>query len=207
MKVRIRQRDVLSPIAPAPVVLSAGEMAFSGHIDPPRRDRRLTQGFPEIQEIDPAAVPETPLRIREAIHFRLYIEMRTPGAKYPLFEGKPLAPQREFRCQTNLQGRIVHRGELRGLPLQVAEVQGMVQRTSGIQPQPQISSMYGDRRLGVVVENPPVDEQKAPDVQLEKRVAPWLIYRGRPPRRGHVCRAVLFNSDVQVGPLHDELIQ
>ena len=43
----------------------------------------------------------------------------------------------------------------------------MPRRASGIEPKLQISSMYSDRCLCVVVENPSVGEQKAPDVQFE----------------------------------------
>src|SRR6266849_8437531 len=97
VKVYIRERDVLPGITPAALELAAGELAFSAYIDPPCRHHRFTQGFPEIQQIDPAAVPETPLRIRETIHFRLCIEMRVSGTEHPLLEREAIAPNGEFR--------------------------------------------------------------------------------------------------------------
>src|SRR6266849_5559088 len=92
MKDFIRERDVLPGITPAALELAAGELAFSAYIDPPRRHHGFTQGFPEVQQIDPAAVPETPLRIRETIHFCLCIEMRVPCDEYPLLEREAIAP-------------------------------------------------------------------------------------------------------------------
>src|SRR5260370_2313352 len=80
MNLHVRQRDVVPGIAPVPLELAPCELAISAYIDPPRRHHGLAQGFPEIQQVDPAAVPETPLRIREVIHFPLCVEMRVPRA-------------------------------------------------------------------------------------------------------------------------------
>src|SRR5260370_36973114 len=98
MKLHVRQRDVVPGIAPAPLELALCELAISAYINPPRRHHGLAQGFSEIQQVDPAAVPETPLRIREVIHFRLCVEMRGPRAECTLFKRKAIAPKREFRC-------------------------------------------------------------------------------------------------------------
>jgi len=65
MKNLVRKRDILAGIASDAFELAAGELAFSAQIHPARRHRRFTQRFSEIQQLDPAAVPETPLWIRE----------------------------------------------------------------------------------------------------------------------------------------------
>src|SRR5216684_1739753 len=98
MKLHVRQRDVVRGIAPVPLELAPCELAISAYIDPPRRHHGLAQGFPEIQQVDPAAVPKAPLGIREVIHFRLCIEMRVPRAECTLLESKAIAPKREFCC-------------------------------------------------------------------------------------------------------------
>src|SRR5260370_8159350 len=98
MKLHVRQRDVVPGIAPVPLELAPCELAISAYIDPPRRHHGLAQGFSEIQQVDPAAVPETPLRIREAIHFRLCLEMRVPRAECTLLKRKAIAPQPQFPC-------------------------------------------------------------------------------------------------------------
>src|SRR5258708_5176396 len=67
MEDHIRQRNVLPGITPAALELAGRELAFSSYIDPARRYHRLAQRFPEIQQINPAAVPETPLRIRDEL--------------------------------------------------------------------------------------------------------------------------------------------
>src|SRR5712692_2817735 len=92
VKVHIRERDVLPGITPVALELAAGELAFSAYLDPPCRNVGLAQGFSDIQQLDPAAVPETPLRIRETIHFRLCIEMGVPRTEYPLLEREAIAP-------------------------------------------------------------------------------------------------------------------
>ena len=97
MKDLIRQRDVLPGITPGALDLAARELTFSAYIDPARRHHRFAQGLPEIQQIDPAAVTEVPLRIREAIHFCLSIEMRVSGTEYPLLKREAIPPKGEFR--------------------------------------------------------------------------------------------------------------
>src|ERR1700674_1388088 len=67
--------------------------------------------------------------------------------------------------------------------------------------------MHGDRCFYVVVENPPIGEQQAPDMQFEYRVAQWFIYGSWLRRCGHICGAVLIDADVQVWLLNHEFIQ
>ena len=167
MKNLIRERDILSGVTPAALELAASELAFPANIHTARRHHGFAQGFPEIQKIDPAAVPETPLWIRETIHFRLGIQMRVPRGEYPLLEREAIAPNRELRRETHGQGHVALRSELHGLPVEVAEIQGMLQRASGIEAKPQVSPMHRDRRLYIVVKKPSVSEQKAPDIQFE----------------------------------------
>src|SRR6266481_4361541 len=93
----VRKRDILAGITSSAFELAAGELAFSAQVDTSCRNTRITQGFPEIQQIDPATVPETPLRVREAIHFRLRIKMRVPRGEHALLERETIAPQRELR--------------------------------------------------------------------------------------------------------------
>src|SRR5260370_13671328 len=135
MKVLVRKGDVLPRITSGPFELAARKLAFSPHLRLPRPDRGFTKGFPEIQQIDPAAVPEIPLWIREAVHFCLRIELRMPGGKRPLFQSEPLAPNREFRRQANAQGQELLRCELQGLAVQVAKIQWVVQRAPRIEPE------------------------------------------------------------------------
>ena len=167
MKVVIRKRDVLRGIASAALKLVSRELSFSSQINPPRWHRGFPQRFPEIQQFDPAPVPETPIGIREVVHFRLCIEMRVSGAKYSLFECESIAPNSELRRQTHGQRRVAPRCELQGLPVQVAEVQRTIQRAAGVQIEPQISPMHGDGSLRVVAEDPPVSQYQAPDAQSE----------------------------------------
>src|SRR5260370_27408275 len=58
MELRIWQGDVLPGITPAALESAAGELAFSAQIDPPRPPFSLSEGFPEIQQVDPAPVTE-----------------------------------------------------------------------------------------------------------------------------------------------------
>ncbi len=207
MKDFIRQRDILPGVAPTALVLAAGKLAFSAYIDPPCRHHGIAQSFPEIQQIDPAAVPETPLRIREIIHFRLGIEMRVPGAEYSLLKGESFAPYRKLCREPHRQRYEVLRCELHGLPIKIAEIQGILQRAPGLQPEPQVSPMHGNRCFEVVVEQPPVSEQHAPDMPLEERVAQRLVDGNRPRRRRHIGRTVLFHADVHVWFLHHKFIK
>ena len=104
MELRIWQGDVLPGITPAALESAAGELAFSVQIDPPRRHFWLSEGFPEIQQVDPAPVTEIPFRIREVIHFRLRIQMRMSRAEHPLLEREPIAPERELCGQATGNG-------------------------------------------------------------------------------------------------------
>src|SRR5260370_23445717 len=100
MEPRIWQGDVLPGIPPAALESAAGELAFSVQIDPPRRHFCLSEGFPEIQQVDPAPVTEIPFRIREVIHFRLRIHMGMSRAEHPLLQRAPITPDRELCVQT-----------------------------------------------------------------------------------------------------------
>src|SRR2546427_12071140 len=113
--------------------MAASELAFPPYVDSPGRHHGFTQGLPEIQQLDPAAVPEIPLWIRETIHFRLGIEVRVPRAEYPLLEREAIMPKRELRRETHRQGFVPLSSELRRLPVKGAEIQRVFQRASGIQ--------------------------------------------------------------------------
>src|SRR5260370_574631 len=149
--------DALHAITPVTFELAASELAFPSHVDPPRRYHGFAQGLPEIQKIDPAAISEIPLRPRETIHFCLCIEVRVPRAEDPFFERKALGPKAELRRETPRQGFVPLRSELHGLPVEVAQIQGMLQRATGIQRKPQISAMHRERCL-CIVEKPAVSK-------------------------------------------------
>src|SRR5258708_28145106 len=148
----------MSRIAPVTLELAAGELAFPAYVDPPRRQHGFAQGLPEIQQIDPAAVTEIPLWIRETVHLRLRIEVGVSRAEYTLLEREAIVPKRELRRKTHRQGFVSLRSELHGLPVEVSDIQGMLQRAPGIQPKPQISAMHRERCLCIVVEKPAVSK-------------------------------------------------
>ena len=81
-----------------------------------------------------------------------------PRAEYPLLEREAIMPKRELRRETHRQGFVSLRSELHGLPVKVAEIQGMLQRAPGIQSKPQLSPMHRDRCLRIVVKKPPVSK-------------------------------------------------
>src|SRR5438876_9781822 len=112
----------MSRITPVTLELAAGEPAFPAYVDSPRRHHGFAQGLPEIQQIDPAAVTEIPLWIRETVHFRLCIEVRVPRAEYPLLEREAIVPKRELRRKTHRQRSVSLRSELHGLPVKIAEI-------------------------------------------------------------------------------------
>src|SRR5260370_7785770 len=143
-------------MTPVTFDLAAREVAFTSYVDSPGWHHGFAQGLPEIQEIDPAAVPEIPLWIGEAIHFRLRIEVRVPRAEYPLLQREAAVPYCELRRQTHRQGFVPLRGELHGLPVKVADIQGILQSPPAIHPNPHISPMQGDGRLCIIVKKPPV---------------------------------------------------
>src|SRR5260370_5231741 len=159
--------DILAGIIPVTFELAAGERAFPGHVAPHSRHHGFAQGLPEIQQIDPAAVTETPLWIRETVHFRLCIEARMPRAEYTLLEREAIVPKRELRRKTHRQRFVSLRSELHGLPVKVPEIQGMLQRAPGIQPNPEISAMHRERCLCIVVKKPAVSKQKTATAQFE----------------------------------------
>src|SRR5260370_16478636 len=118
----VRKRDILGGVVPGAFELAAGELAFSAQVDTSRRNTRITQGFPEIQQVDPATVPETPLRVREAIHFHLRIEMRVSRGEHALLERETIAPHRELRRQAHRQRPITLRSELHALPTTLSKI-------------------------------------------------------------------------------------
>src|SRR5260370_5375256 len=142
-------------MTPVTFDLAAREVPFPSYVDSPGWHHRFAQGLPEIQEIDPAAVPEIPLWIGEAIHFRLRIEVRVPRAEYPLLQREAAVPYCELRRQTHRQGFVPLRGELHGLPVKVADIQGMLQCAPGIQPKPQFPPMQGDGPPCIIAKHPP----------------------------------------------------
>src|SRR5260370_16991849 len=97
MKDLVRKGDVLAGVVPGAFELAAGQLAFSPQVATSPRHTPIPQGFPAIQQVKPATVPETPLRVREAIHFRLRIKMRVPRGEHALLERETIAPQRELR--------------------------------------------------------------------------------------------------------------
>src|SRR5258708_21514712 len=106
----------MSRIAPVTLELAAGELAFPAYVDPPRRHHGFAQGLPEIQQIDPAAVTEIPLWIRETVHFRLGIEVRVPCREYPLLEREAIVPERDLLLKTHRQRPVSLISKLHGLP-------------------------------------------------------------------------------------------
>src|SRR5260370_40676461 len=134
--------DILAGIIPVTFELAAGELAFPAYVNPPGRHHGFAQGLPEIQQIDPAAVTETPLWIRETVHFRLFIEARMPRAEYTLLEREAIVPKRKLRRKTHRQRSVSLRSELHSLPVKVPDIQGMLQRATGIQSKPQNSAMH-----------------------------------------------------------------
>src|SRR5260370_38894807 len=113
---------MLAGIIPVPFELAASELAFPAHVDSPGWHHGFAQGLPEIQQIDPAAVTEIPLWIRETVHFRLGIEVRVPCREYPLLEREAIVPERELRRKTHRQRSVSLRSELHGLPVKIAEI-------------------------------------------------------------------------------------
>ena len=93
MEIFVGQRNIRAGIASAPLELACAELRFSAQIHLSRRNHGLPQRVAKVQQVHPPAVPEIPLRIHEAVHFCLCVQVGSARCQHALFQGKSLAPQ------------------------------------------------------------------------------------------------------------------
>src|ERR1700758_1227855 len=101
----IAESDVLTHIAAGSMELASRIRPLATHIGPPGRSFRRTKSLTQVQQIHPAAVAETPLRVCEVMHCCLRVHMRPASAEHTLFQREGVFRQREFRRQTYRHGQ------------------------------------------------------------------------------------------------------
>src|SRR5579863_2010263 len=178
----VAQRDVVAEIFSRAAPLAAGKSAFATHIDAAGGCQRRTEGFANVQKIQPAAITERPLRIREAGHFRLRVDARAPYADHSLLERKSVAPKRELCGNTGGHWEVTPSGKVHGLPIDCPQVKRTLGCTARVEAETQISTFHGQGRLHIVVENPAVFEFHAAKLQIEKPFTKRLASRGQASR-------------------------
>src|SRR5260370_32705310 len=92
----VAQMDVAPRVAARAFVQAVRERSFPTHIDVPGRCQRRTKCFPQVEQLHPSSVTETPSRFCEVGHFRLRIEVRPPGAQPSLLQCESFSPSPKF---------------------------------------------------------------------------------------------------------------
>src|SRR5215813_1011700 len=150
---------------------SCPQRSLSTNIYFPRRHQRRPQCLSKIQQIDPSAVFELPVRFAEIRNFRLNVRFRSSRPDLRLLKGERASLDRKLRGNAHRNGNVAFGGKLHVLPIEFPNIDWRSSVSPGVERKTKFRPLHRQRRTHVVIKNPAIHQFHSLHAQIKQHLA------------------------------------
>ena len=206
MKPNVRQIDLAAGVVPAGCPLAVGIAGLAGKICNRVGHQGLTKNRAQVRERQSPAVPQIPIRSREAGQLSAEIEFRMRQLPNQLIQFERVTMQRELRRDIGPERRVLPLRNFHLFPLEVTDVG--ISACSGrpvIQFEFEILAFCRERHAPVIDQRTAVSHFQPSYLQIKKVLLPGLARHDF--RRRQITVAVLLELHCNLGTVNHQFAQ